>query len=544
MKRHSLAGQGVVLFQRLLPLILLIWGYLVLRWHNTGETLPYFIDEIHHMRRSRIVWTFSDLQTSLTPSKFGTYYWLGLFQLPEFPDLWLLRAPIGLFGMLGMAGVYALGKTLFNRTTGIIAMLIVMVWPFIAFYERLALTDPPTAAITAIMAWWSVVLAKRPTMQRANILAVLVTLMVAFKFLAVPILIVPFLAVAFFNPKPLQLDAPLTPQIKYIWQTYKPYIIRVTLIFGGVWTLIIGIYVLRLILTPNDVDPIVEEALYMGGVVGRTDRFSTNVERVRDIFWYMWNPILLILVGVAGFAYIRKQWRTGLMLILGIVPLWLILALIAGKLATRYFMVSGHLSAVFIAGGLMLFFEMMQHSRLKWLGYMPLGLLAVWGIGYALPFDLQNTQDPTQLALPYRDESEYFRGYTGYALPNAFDYIEAAGSITPEYEQPVIIAPIRVCTFSVYHMDSTQRENLHMVCQPFLEGESGAERFDRRYEWVQATIQDYGTAYLMVEQYENPDGLLNIDPTRLVGEITRLARFERPFDGIPVEVYRYTISNE
>lgn len=537
---RTIQGQGLAVFRRLLPLILLFWGYLFLRWHNAGETLPYFIDEIHHMRRSRLVWTFSDLQTSLTPSKFGTYYWLGLFQLPAFPDLWLMRAPIGLFGLLGAAGTYALGKLMFSPWAGALALAMVTVWPFISFYERLALTDPPTAAIVVVMTWWSIVLAKGPTMSKAYILAAIITLMIAFKFLAVPLLIVPFLAVAFYGSKPFVFSQSWRKQIIAIWQNYRPYIVRVSLIVGGIWLVIIGAYAARLVLTPDDVDPIVEEALYTGGVVGQSGRFSTNMNRTADIFWYMWHPLLLVLVGVAALSYIWKQWRAGLLLFLGVVPLWGLLILIAGKLATRYFTVTGHLAAVFVAGGLFLFYEAMRKRQQPLLGAIPMGLLLVWMLSFGLPFGIQNTQDPTQLSLPYRDESEYFRGYTGYALPEAFDYVEAEGTITPGYAEPVIVAAIRVCSFSVYHMSEHQRESLNVLCQPFLPGESGAERFQRRYEWVQATIQEYGTAYLMVEQYDNPDGALNIDTTRLAGEVTFLVRFERPFDGIPVEIYRYS----
>jgi hypothetical protein len=532
------AKRGIHLFLQLLPIIGMMWLGLFLRWDDIGA-FPWFIDELHHMRRSQVVWEFSDPQTSFTPSKFGTYYWIGLFQLPDFPDPFLVRAPVAMLSIIGAAGAYALARILFNHTAGLLAVLMAVTWPLLLFFERLALTDPPTAVFVVLMAWWSLVFVRQPNMHRANVLGFLVTMMLIFKLIAGPTLLVPFMAAAFFGAYPLTFKQPLWPQIKRIWGFYWPYIRRVSVIVGSVWTVIFGIYIYRMIFTPGKVRSIVSEELYTGGLVGDRGGFDTNLTRMYEIFYYHWTVALIVVALLALGTLLWRRWRVGVFYVMSFLPLWIFLLVVATKLSTRYTTVVAYIHVALISGGLVMFMNTMRERGLAIVGYVPIIALLAWIVGYNMPFAVTTITAPTELALPARDRTEYFRHYTGWALEDTFGYIEERGVVDIGREDAVIVARIRVCDFHIYHLTDTQRENLNVVCQDYIGGESGSEHFARRYEWLNATLPEVGSGYLIVEQYDNPEAPVTIYPERLNVETTLLATFERPFDGIPVEIYEF-----
>lgn len=529
---------GLALFIQLLPIIGMMWLGLFLRYDNIGE-FPWFIDEIQHMRRSQIVWEFSDPQTSFTPSKFGTYYWIGLFGLPDYPPQFLVRVPVAMLSILAAAGAYALSRTLFNHTAGLLAVAMAVTWPLLVFFERLALTDPPTAAFVVITAWWSIVFVRNPSMKRANVLGVLVTLMLIFKLLAAPTLLMPFMAAAFFGPMPLTLDKPLWPQIKSIWQYFWPYILRVALIVGVVWGIIMGIYVYRLLFTSQEVDNIIDHHLYTGGLVGDRGGFDTNISRMGEIFWHFWTIPLLLLAFLAVGTLFRRQWRYAVFYLGAVLPLWVFLMIVASKMSTRYTTVVAYLHVAFISGGLVMFMNTMRARNLAIVGYVPIVALFGWITLNNMPFNTTTINEPTALTLPSRDHTEYFRHYTGFALQETFDFIEERGIIVEGREEPVIIARIRVCDFHVYHLTESQRENLDIICQVYLPNETGEAHYDRRYEWLNDMLPEVGSGYLIIEQYDNDRTSLTIDTALLDADTTHLQTYVRPFDGIPIEIYEF-----
>ncbi len=531
-------NNGVRLFLSLLPMIGIIWVHLFLRWHNIGDSIPYFIDEIRHIERARIVWTFEDIHTSTTPSKFGTYYWLGLFGLPEYPSPWLGRAPIALLTILGVAGSYALGKMLFGRNAGLLAAAIITVWPFLLFFERLALTDPPTASVVVITTWWSVIVAKRPTKTRAVVLGLLICLMLAGKLLTIPLMIAPFLAVAFFGKYPLMMNRGLWPQIRQITHHYWPYMWRAGLIVSMVWGIILGFYRLRSLLDPN-VRKLVDSYLYLDSVQGKANFIPQNIERVEQILFYHWS---IVLCGLAVWAIVAlwwRNWRQALFFLLLILPLSIFLIAIAKELSTRYLTITAHLAAVGIAGGLVTFARSWHPPRWEILRYTPIILLMVWMATFGLPFGLMATQNPKALALPHRDQVEYFQNYTGYAVPDAFLLVAEDNPISPPtYDSPVVVAVLRICDYHPYYfMPPEIRDELTVTCQPRIEGQGLDARFRRRYEWINTQSEQHGLLYIVVEQFPNSDGPIAFDPRRINGFIQLLGRFERPYGGIPVEVY-------
>ncbi|NDJ84716.1 MAG: hypothetical protein GYB66_02415 [Chloroflexi bacterium] len=527
----SPAGTGLRVFARLLPVIFLLWIFAFFRWHEIAEHIPYFVDEIHHLRRARAVWTFEDIHTSTTPSKFLTYYWLGLFQLPQYPDLWLVRTPIAMISLLGAAATYALGRILFDQRVAFLALGVVTVFPFILFYERMALTDPLAGALVALVAWWSVVVARRPSMPNATILAVLVILMLAGKLLTGPLIVVPFLAVAFLGRYPLRLDEPLRNEIIRLWHSYKPAIMRAALIIIVVWGIILGIYAIRKIIDPT-VRAIIDPYLYEGLSEG-SSQLETNIERIQQAFWRLWGP-LLIGLSVLGLPFlIRWRWRTAAYLLGAMFALWIFVLLVAGQLNSRYLTLVVEISAVLISGGVVVAYDDVKlRGFFRGIAIVPVILLLVWIVGYGLPFAITATRDPLELNLPDRDRSEYFRNYTGYALPDGLEFVADSPPISAEVNEPVLIVFVRLCEHLPYHMPEEMHDEIQVECPP---DELGT--FDQRYVFLNQELAIYGPVYLMVEQYRTPDGSPIVEASQVNGELALLATFERPFDGVAVEVY-------
>ncbi|MCB9436847.1 MAG: glycosyltransferase family 39 protein [Anaerolineales bacterium] len=521
-------------FADLLPIVLLLWVYIFLRWHDIAAHHPYFIDEIHHMRRARAVWTLSDLHTMTTPGKFLLYYWLGAFQLPVYPPLWLVRTGASMLTLLGAAGTYAFTRTLFGKRAAWVALALLAVFPFVLFYERMALTDTLAGSFAVIMAWWSVIVARRPSLHNATWLGVWVCVMLAAKILTFPMLLIPFMAVALLGPHPIQLGVSLKSEIQRIGREYQPAIRRATWIISGVWVPIVVFFQLRKFIDPNT-KAIVDDYLYGAALDPNQNQYVKNLERVGQALWYLWGPLLIGLAVVALGVIFWRRWRWGVFFVGSILPLWAFVFVVAGQLNSRYLTVVAHLVVALIAGGLIMAGDVLQ-QRLRWrrVAWLPVGMLGIWGLVFALPFAYTNITAPTSLALPDRDKSEYFRNYTGYALPDALAYLAAAEPISQGSDVPVVVTFVRVCEFLPYHMPTTMHDDLRLICKPSTEQGS----FSNRYDMLNTALAEYGAVYLMAEEYETSDGSPMFDPALANGTAHFLTRYERPFDGVPVLVYR------
>src|SRR5690606_6188136 len=104
------------------------------------------------------------------------------------------------------------------------------------------------ASLAVLVAWWSVVVARQPSLKNANILALFYCLMMAAKILAFPLTIMPFVAVLMFAKEPFAINKAWRDELKRLWQVYRPAIVRVIVIVAIVWGGLIGFYQTRKIL--------------------------------------------------------------------------------------------------------------------------------------------------------------------------------------------------------------------------------------------------------------------------------------------------------
>lgn len=522
--------------QRLLPITLLVWAYLLVRLLNIEGWNAYFIDEILHMNRAQVVLKFTDLQVSATPGKFLLYYYLSLFQLPDHEPIWLARTAVSLFSVAGLAAAYGLGRQLFSHRAGMLSVVILAVWPLMVFHEKQVLSDPLAATTVTLVLWWSVVVAKRPTLRRATLLGVLVCLMLAAKVIAVPLLAAPFLAVLLFAPQSIQLRHRIIPQIKALWVQYWPQIRRAAIVILIVWVPIMIVYQIRFTFFPETTSPIVVDYIYAGLVEEydqtTQDVIQANLEHLAEMFRIMWG-LLLIIPTVIGtvYAMVRRP-RAGGYLILSIALIWLPLIVLAARPNSRYYMVMAPVSIVLLAGGIMLLVDDLKRT---WPGRaiaaIPVVSIIAWIALYALPFDLEMANNATSLTYTSKDTDGYFRRYTSYGIEDALETILAAPPLEPDQSVPTVFVVNAFCGSMPYL---------------YPEGTPIAYRCPTRYDPKQTTraqslsqdlqkvLSEDGSVYMIHDRLS----ALDVNDLDIPGQIEPITTYQRPFDGHYVDLYR------
>ena len=157
--------------------------------------MPAFNDESLHIRRSEIVWSFENPATSFTVGKLLGYYWLGAFGFARLDALIGGRLVFALLILPGAAATYRVGRSLFGRPVGLLALLLYALAPYLIFYERLILADQIAAMFGMLALWLGIRLARRPTVINGLLAGACVSLAVLAKLTAIPFALVPLLAV-------------------------------------------------------------------------------------------------------------------------------------------------------------------------------------------------------------------------------------------------------------------------------------------------------------------------------------------------------------
>jgi hypothetical protein len=536
----SRRGQGLRQFIALLPMLLLLWVFLGLRLHRIGE-FPYFIDEMHHVNRARIVWSFSDLHVSTTPSKFLLYYYLGIFDLPWHLPGWLARSAVAVFSMLSLAASYGLARLLFSKQAGIVVALGLLAFPLMIFHERLALTDPFATALIMLMLWWGMLWMKRPNPQRSLLLGLLITLVLAAKLLAAPLIFLPLFAIIWLGPDRYRFRESLWAYLQQTWQKYR---LPLRQTFQGVmviWLVIMVFYVGRGLIDPDNTNPIVDD--YIFETEDRSSQVEKNLDHIAEVFRYFWGESLLILNVMGVGMMLWRQPRRGVYLLAGIVPLWVALSMVAARPNSRYLALVGPLWMILMAGGLSLGAEWVstrlgailpQHPR--WLkqalNALPSGVMGVWLVGFGLPYTARLIDDPISLDFPKAETRGYFQNITGYGLVPALETTAQLPPISEAYSQPVVVGIGRICGYWHYHIPSTTP--LIIDCAP--------ENYQRRVAFLEERLQTYQRFYLLQEEADHE--MVYIDPPWLAQYAELVERFPRPHDGVSLALYRVVADGE
>lgn len=515
-------------FSQLLPLVGLFLVFFYLRIHHI-ENLLYFVDELRHIGRAQIVWKFTDIDISTTPHKSLVYYWMGLFGLPVHLPGWLARTSVAIFSLLGAAGTYALGRELFSKRVGLVSLGVLSFLPFMYFFDRMALSDPLASSLTVIVAWWGLVTARRPTHTRSVVLGLLVTLMLIAKVLTAPLILLAILAGMLLSSNRIDFNLPLKSELKRLWDIYKPHLLTFLSIIGTIWTVIMGFYVIRTHFGKEPASPIINSYLYDSrGPDYNMGRFLDTLEH----FWG-WPLVALALLSFILLAY-HKPYHA-LYLWFGPFILWGTLIIVANQFTTRYITIAGHLAIIAIVAGLFELLTVWQGRPYQRLGWVPLGVMAIWTVGFGVHFWQMMIHDPLSLDLPTRDRHEYFRNQTGYGLRDALYDVAERPNISQNSDVPVVVGVGRNCSFMLHHIPEDLPLKLECSVYSYL----------HRYEWpvsdmrlrhLHQVLDTYGEVYVIWENV--PKFYPMIDLEMLGADATLLKVYHRPFNGIDVEVYR------
>lgn len=523
--------------QRLLPITVLAWAYLLLRLLNIGGWNAYFIDEVFHMDRARIVLEFSNLQVSTTPGKFLLYYYLSIFQLPAHEPVWLARTAVALFSVIGLGAAYALGRQLFSHRAGLLAVVLLAVFPMMSFHERHVLSDPLAATTITIVLWWSIVVAKRPTRKRATMLAVVVSLMIASKLIAVPLVAAPFLAVGLFAPNTIQFRQKLWPQLRGLWVSYWPYIKHTARLLLIVWVPILVLYQIRFTFFPETTAPLVVDTIYAGLVneYNRTtwDTVKANIDHLAEMFGIFWG-LLLIVPTVFGTIYaVLRRPRAALFLLASIMLIWLPLFVIAAFPSSRYYMVMGPTWMVLVAGGVVALVDDLRRSTFgRLVAAIPVVSLVGWIALYALPYNLQMADNLLELELPQKEKDGYFRRYTSYGLRDGLAYILERPPLEADQDVPVVMVVNAFCRSTSYLFP--EGTPIEYYCP-----ESHIKRQLTRAASISIDLKELTAAKGAVYIIHDELSLMDINEVEVEGyRVEPIETYQRPFDGRFVYLYR------
>ncbi len=489
---------------------LLLLGVLAVRAHAISA-MPVFNDESLHIRRSEVVWTFDNPATSFTAGKLFGYYWLGFFGFDRLDALHMGRLVYALFVLIGAAATYRVGRELFNAAVGLLALLLYGLAPYLIFYERLILADQLAAAFGMLAVWMSIRVARHPTRANGLRCGLFVSLAILAKLTAAPFALVPLVAVIILGS-----GTKKSPTLQsFIPARYWP-----ALIASYGFNLISGV---PFMLFPLFRQVKKEPVLLVGeNLVSLGNNHRVFVDNLGNL-WHMLAGffgagavIAALLVILWLFTRERSQ---PLYLAACVILPWSMILILSPDPSNRYWLLGMPPLLVLVAAGL---------YRLPFRWPVLAVSLAVWIAMIGGPFIRDAWNDPLKLHLPRHDRWEYYTNYSsGYGLSEAAHYLPSLPPSTTSGRIPVISTTVGCHALRVY----LPEDGLVNLSCPFF-GWQG-EFMETVNQTIAEALAAESVVYLLVEP-EAP--FAQLDQIPYPCELIR--RFDRPFDGVPVELCR------
>jgi 4-amino-4-deoxy-L-arabinose transferase-like glycosyltransferase len=167
--------------------LLLFW---ISRTYNL-LTLPLFLDEATHLTRAQWVWEGRPFYLLETGKALAPYV-AALFW-PYTAAPFIGRYIVVLFGALGLASAFAVGRELHSRQAGLLGMALWLVCPQMFFYERMALVDTTMSAMAMLALWLAIRMIRTGNPRTAILCGVGLALVVIAKLTGLVFLPIPFL---------------------------------------------------------------------------------------------------------------------------------------------------------------------------------------------------------------------------------------------------------------------------------------------------------------------------------------------------------------
>jgi len=492
------------------------------RAHNV-LALPAFNDESLHIRRSEVVWTFEHPDTSFTVGKLLGYYWLGAFGFDRLDALAGGRLVYALIVLPGAAATYRVGRALFRPAVGALALLLYAVAPPLVFYERLILADQLAATFSILALWASIRLARRPT-RRAGLLAGLcVSLAVLAKLTAIPIALLPLVAVWTLGPRD---GAPPDGSWRGRLARFIPRRTWPALATAYGFNLISGLpFMLFPLFRELADEPVLVVGTDLFASSGWARLFVTNLPRLFAMLAGFCGPVAVIVALLLAGRLLFRAPRPALLLLAGVLLPWGLILALSPDPSNRYWLPGLPPLLVLVAAGL---WDAAHAANRRVPGALALGVTLIWIALVAAPFAWHAWTDPTRLALPARDRWEYFENFaSGYGLREASAALPGLPASTVTGRVPVV-----GLVGSCHQLRLLLPEDgiVDLTC-PFFGWEG--EHMDDVVAHIQGRLAGESVLYLLVEP-ELPFTDLSLIPVRW----EPVARFPLPFGGMAVELYR------
>jgi 4-amino-4-deoxy-L-arabinose transferase-like glycosyltransferase len=410
-------------------------------------------------------------------------------------QLWVGRTVTMLFSLLTLALTYRIARRLTNRSSALMATVLLAFCPFLIFYERMVLIDGYVVGAGLLVVWLT--LAARLENWRRNALAcgLALALAVAIKGTGIAFITVPLLAVII------------------AWRAWKvKWLAACYFVFGVIWL------PLFLILRSRGISYFgLAETLSGSAQSGLVERFVQNLRAWWEVdSAYLSLPFLILLIGGSLYGLVQERRRALLPILSLCVPLLIILALT--PLARARWLVP-YLPLLLIVGvsGLEL---LQQKLPSVWRQTARIGIVAVWLLAVFLPFYVPLQTNPATLPLSPTDRTEYIAADSaGFALPEVAAYLRAhpLGSKT--------VGLLANCVGLAIYLPDT------LECPLIKWDGSEQANLAKRVNELAKTEP----IYVVME------ALSYISTEGIIGQMQLVATFERPGGASKLSIYRVEI---
>lgn len=486
--------------------ILLVLFFLSRLYHLM--ILPLFLDEASHITRAQWVWQGKPFYLLETGKALAPYVAAIFWPFTAAP--FIGRFVVVLFGAIGLASAYAVGRELHSRNVGLLCMAFWLICPQLMFFERMALVDTTLGSMGVLTLW----LAIRMMRSRRIVTAVMCGIGLALCILAK-------LTGLVFLPIPILAAFLITSRTKWLIRFRQMAIAYAVFGILMAWPL----YYIHSVnadptgqssgLTTTDTNP---------DTLGR--RVEKNATSIWEAYQVYFSPaVFRVMVGVAIAALFFAPRRTLMLWLLAGAFLGVIIAA-AAAVWLRY----ASTAVPFILLGAALGFVLLTEEAQRGFRFprLVLGvpwLLALgWAILIGLPFQLTAYRDPTQLTLPATDRVEYIEW-----IPSGYGVREAA-----QYLQKNITAPITVVGTAVNcngaRLYMPLNTPVSFLCPDLDWGGHNQSVIDDIYK----RVRQNGSIFVLAEDKVPP----TVDVSALPEPRSELQTFSRPTGYYNVHLYR------
>ncbi len=522
--------------RRLFLAALSLWVVWAIRAHAI-LTMPAFVDESLHIMRAQVVYEFTDEKASFLPAKLLLYYYFGLFNPQDDNGLWLSRQALALVSLLAAALSFALVKT-FTRSywKSLLVIWLYGLTPLLIFFERLAMSDPFVTVFALALVWSSVLFARHPTPRRAVITGLLLGFTLLAKLTALPLAIVPLLAVYLFtltpNPSPLMGEGLFPPlsrsgrgggEVRDKLQSAKPlllcYIVAALMLLPFV-----GYMVYREVNPPDEKPEVVDSWLITPENLSRLEQMGYNIETYNESLRLLIGPLTFIFLLALAASFLSQNHRPKIYLLLITAAAWGFILVVSAFPSTRYLILGFPFLLIFTAVFLLGYDARQPHVQLLYL-FSLVGFIAF--LFYSIHFIAGLWDNPTRLFLSKQDQWEYFsHTSSGYGLREAVPDILALPEINGEIPLTGFVGNCH--SLRLYF---PKNHDVNLNCPYFKFNESMIPEVVAKWE---QEVAETGSWYFLVEDA----GIIDFRTMNVTPEL--ISSYARPHDGVRVWLYRVT----